>query len=137
MTSYQALLSDDWSIYFLAACHHSAAEQAQQIADQSNKLLLDVVMNDYFPNEWLFIDSLTDEDLDSESYEDIMASTNCWSLPKSVHCIIRATKNNKVSEFVYRSERHALNKLIKLSDSGYELVVLTKEYCHHITEEPG
>jgi len=67
-------------------------------------------------------------DLTEYTIEDGLHAAAMWDLPEAYACIVRSTKNGKITEKAYRSPSAAHKHLIKLMQTDAdEVMVLTDE----------
>lgn len=95
---------------------------------------------DYFPNNWKRIKDAPDEVFKSCTWDDFHDWRLCsWDLPESVACIIRVSKidSGKVTEYVYKSGKHASNKIQQLcTDPNNEITIADDEEIHLLRAVP-
>ena len=84
----------------------------------------------YYPHNWDAIKDAPSEYFEECPFDEFMLwKLNGWEIPSSVACIMRAEHKDtgKVHEYVYKSPKRAVNKLIKLMETDeYEVTV-----CNH------
>ena len=84
----------------------------------------------YYPNNWEAIKEAPEEYFEPCSVDEFWEwKLNGWAMPSSVSCILRAENKHtgKIKEHVYRSPKHAVNRLVSYMETGdYEVTV-----CNH------
>ena len=137
ISSYRARLSDRSCLYLNDRDDHEAAQRATAFARANNVNLIDIqIMKSYYPNSIDVVMALPDEIIPTPFYSEVIDEwSSGWSLPSEYTCIIRATTNNKVSEYAYRSYYHATNRIESLTKTADELLIITDEHLHYITSD--
>ena len=85
---------------------------------------------DPFPNEWEEVNGLSDSDIEACPFIEILQDSVVWDLPDPYCCVVRAynRKHSKVTEYAYKREGVARQKIAQLAEQGIEVLVLTQQY---------
>ena len=85
---------------------------------------------DPFPNDWEEVHGLSDSDLETHAFIDILQESVVWELPDPYCCVVRAynRKDKKIKEYAYKREVIAHQKITELAEQGIEVLVLTQQY---------
>lgn len=72
---------------------------------------------EYFPNNWKRYKNAPDEAFQTLTFSEFHDWRVCsWDIPEDVQCILRVSRvdTGKVKEYVYKTQRGAIDKLNKL-----------------------
>lgn len=84
---------------------------------------------DPFPNEWNEVFNLSEDELESPPFAEVLSDIMAWELPDPYCAVIRVynRSENKLREYAYRREGVAHQKIKEASKAGHEITILTNE----------
>lgn len=84
--------------------------------------------NDPFPNEWEEVYNMSEDDILSPPFIDVLEDSVLWHLPDPYCCVLRAynRKEHKLKEYAYKRESIARAKIQELAENGDEITILTQ-----------
>lgn len=86
--------------------------------------------NDPFPNEWEEVFNMSEEDILSPPFSDVLEDSVLWHLPDPYCCVLRSynRKERKLKEYAYKRHGIAQAKIQELAKRGEEITVLTQDF---------
>lgn len=84
---------------------------------------------DPFPNNWGYISKLSDDEIDSTPFKEVMGDIATWHLPEPYCCVVRVynRKDKRLREYAYKLQSKAHQRIKEAADAGYEVTVLTDD----------
>lgn len=84
--------------------------------------------SDPFPNEWEEVYNMSEDDILTPPFIDVLEDSVLWHLPDPYCCVLRAynRKDHKLREYAYKREGIAKAKIKELAENGDEITILTQ-----------